>query len=162
MLLRANESTPAKPYRAAERLVIAFLLLAFAGFMLYKLVFMTTSVSFESYPKRIFIYSSSPVTVKVIALNRLGFGIPFKRLNGKFVVKEGREIIEIVGNKRDELVFRTTGTGGRLVVLYYTPTVPYPVEIILNIGTAALAGKNVGEFLFCATCCCREHRSNTN
>ena len=58
--------------------------------MLYKMVFMPTSVSFESYPKRIFVYSSSPVTVKVIALNRLGFGIPFKRLNGKFVVR-GRE-----------------------------------------------------------------------
>ena len=151
--------------KVGKRFVIAFLLLVFLGFVLYKMIFLPISVSFESYPKKIFVYGSSPVTVKVIALNRLGFGIPFKRLDGKFVVREGTEKIEVVQEKRDEFVFRTKRSSGRLVILYYTSVVPFPVEIILNIETASVADKNSSTFLFVTTFCKRkdgEHREKTD
>jgi hypothetical protein len=156
--LIVGEAIPRQPRRVGEKFVITFLLLVFFGFVLYKMVFLPTSVSFESYPKKIFVYSSSPVTVKIIALNRLGFGIPFKRLNGKFVVREGTEKIEVVGEKRNEFIFRTKGSSGRLVILYYTSVVPFPVEIILNIEDATVADKDSHGVFFGTTFCHRENR----
>lgn len=140
--------------------MIALLLVGFLGFVLYKLVFLPTSVSFESCPKKIFVYSSSSVTIKIIALNRLGFGVPFKHLNGKFVVREGTEKIEVVREERDEFTFRTKGSKGRLVILYYTSVVPFPVEIILNIEDATVADKNSRAVFVGTTFCHRENREH--
>lgn len=119
--------------------IFLFFLIILIGIVLYKLVFIQTSVSFECHPAKIFVYSSEPVVVKVNALNKLGFRIPFKRLYGTFVIREGIDRINIVRKERDELVFRTSGGGGRLVVLYYTMAVPIPLEINLNIQSAAVA-----------------------
>jgi hypothetical protein len=130
-----------------EKIVLVLLVVVFLGIVAYKIIFSPFSVTIESHPNKILANSSSPVIVRVVALDRLGFRIPFERLDGKFVVREGAEKIEIVRENRDEFIFKTRGSTGRLVILYYTAVVPFPVEILLNIETAALADKSCPELI---------------
>jgi hypothetical protein len=103
------------------------------------MVLSTVNVTFESRPGRILTNSSYPVTIEVFPTNRLGFKVPFKHLEGKFVVSEGEEKIDIVQEKKDEFIFKTRNSSGRLVIFYYAQKVPFPVEIVLNIEGASLA-----------------------
>ena len=112
-----------------------------AGIVARKVVFSTRSLTFECHPAKVLAYSSSPVVVRIVALNRLGFKVPFVHLDGNFAIQEGAERIKIVSESKDHLVFRTMGRTGRLVILYYARGVPFPVEIILNIEASTLADK---------------------
>jgi hypothetical protein len=123
--------------------VISFFLILF-GAAIYKIFFLPTSITFESYPKKIFAFGSSPVKVKVIALNRLGIAIPLKHLTGKFIVEDGTDKIEVLREMGDELTFLPRGKVGRVVVLYYTSMMPFPLEIVLDIRNAFIAGASRG------------------
>ena len=112
------------------------------GIVCYKVVFVPTSLAMASSPDKVFAGGSSPVVVKAKLLNRLGMPVPFRHLAGKFVVDEGANMIDILKTERDELVFRTKGATGRLVILFYTSAVPFPVEIVVNISGTAIAGLN--------------------
>lgn len=109
------------------------------SFSIYRVVFSPVSVTFESRPVKILVNSSSTITVNVFQINRLGFRIPFKHLDGKFVVNEGTEKIDIVQNDKDEFIFKTRNSTGTVVIFYYARKVPFPVEIVLNIEGASLA-----------------------
>lgn len=113
-----------------------------ASFSIYKMVIAPVSVTFESCPAKILTNSSSPIVVAVFPVNRLGLRIPFGHLDGKFVVNEGSEKIDIVQEKRDELIFKTGDSVGRLVIFYYTNRIPFPIQIILNIENSSLAMNN--------------------
>lgn len=123
----------------SEKAALGFLVLIVLGLVLYKVYFLPSTISFESKPAQILTNGSSPVIVKVYAVNKLGLRIPFRHLDGKFTVREGAEKIEVVSEEKDEIIFRTKNSTGRLVILYYTPTVPFPVEIHLDIESAAVA-----------------------
>ncbi len=123
--------------RARSMFTLAFAVLL--GVVAYKIVFVPVSVNMSSYPKQIFVNSSTPVDIKVVAVNRIGFSVPFMRLNGKFMVQEGAKKIQVLKAGNDEMVFNTKDTAGKLVVLYYTPIIPFPVEIVLNIETSSIA-----------------------
>ncbi len=125
------------------RSILVLVLLVLVGIVVYKIVFVPVSVGITSTPKKIFINSSSPVDIRVVALNKIGFGVPFMRLQGKFEIPEGASKIQIVRTGADELMFNTKSTTGKLVVLYYTPAVPFPVEIVLNIETSAMAFRSL-------------------
>lgn len=119
-------------------LIAAVLLLAI---VCYKVVFVPTSLSMQSYPEQIFVSSASPVKVKATLIDRLGLPVPFSRLDGKFVVDQGGDKINIVQTERDELVFTTRGAAGRLVIYFYSASIPFPVEIVLNIKESAMASR---------------------
>lgn len=119
--------------------IIIFSLLVLLGIVGYKVVFVPTSLNMESHPQEIFASSSSPVVVKATLINRLGLPVPFERLYGKFVVYQGANKIDIVKTERNELVFKTRGSAGRLIIYFYSRTIPFPVEIILNIKQSAIA-----------------------
>ncbi|MCL4539804.1 MAG: hypothetical protein M1378_09460 [Bacteroidetes bacterium] len=119
--------------------MLALVFAVLLGVVAYKTVFVPVSVGMESYPKKIFINTATPVDIKVVALNRIGFRIPFMRLHGKFIIPEGATKIQVLKTEDDEMIFRTKSTAGKLVVLYYTPIIPFPVEIVLDIETSALA-----------------------
>ncbi len=110
------------------------------GIVCYKVVFVPTSLTMASSPDKVFAGGSSPVVVKATMINRLGMPVPFRHLSGKFVVDEGADKIDIVKTDRDELVFRTKGTTGKLVILFYSSAIPFPVEIVVNISGTAIAG----------------------
>lgn len=129
-----------------QRFFLLFLVFVLAGFTFYKMVLSPVSVTFaltdllwKSHPRTIFANSSSPVAVEVFPVNRLGFRVPFRHLDGKFVVSEGRDKIDIVQEQRSVLIFKTRNSTGRLIIFYYAEKVPFPVEIILNIESASLA-----------------------
>jgi hypothetical protein len=119
--------------------VVAALLLGIVG---YKVVFVPTSLRMKSTPETIFAQSQSPVVVRAILTDKLGLRVPFRHLSGKFVVDEGAEKIDIVKTEGDEIEFRTKGMTGRLVILYYSDAVVFPVEIVLNITGSAVASLN--------------------
>lgn len=123
----------------SRKSLLSFLIIVLAGFAIYKEMFSPISVSFESHPRKILTNSSSSIIVEIFPLNRLGFRVPFRRLDGKFVVSEGREKIDIVKEKKDEFIFKTRNSAGRLVILYYAQKVSFPVEIILYIESSSLA-----------------------
>lgn len=133
----------------SERVLIISLLVVVLAVIAYKILFTTFSISIESYPDKIFVNDSSPVSVKVVALNRLGMRIPFRHLDGEFAVREGVEKIDIIKVKKDEIIFKTKNNSGRLVILYYTHVVPFPVEIVLNIETATIASLYCPGHSFC-------------
>lgn len=110
------------------------------GIVCYKVVFVPTSLTMASSPNKVIAGGSSPVVVKATMINRLGIPVPFQHLSGKFVVDEGADKIDIVKTDRDELVFRTKGTPGKLVILFYSNAIPFPVEIVVNISGTAIAG----------------------
>ncbi len=118
-------------------LLVGIVLLA--SVIAYKMVFSPVSVTFASYPQKILTNSSSPIMVSVFQTDRLGFRIPFGHLDGKFVVNEGAEKIDIVREDKDELLFKTRNRSGTVIILYYARKVPFPVEIVLNIEDASLA-----------------------
>ena len=132
-----------------ERVVIVSLLVVVLGIIAYKIIFTTFSITIKSYPDKIFVDSSSPVRIKVVALNRLGLRVPFRHLDGKFVVREGVEKIEVIKVEKDEIMFNTKSSPGGLVILYYTHIVPFPVEIVLNIETATVASLKYPQLSFC-------------
>ncbi len=105
----------------------------------YRVIFTTTSVKVDRTRETIFVDSSSPVSVRVVAINRLGMRVPFKHLKGRFVVREGAEKITIIGTREDELIFKTNSLSGRLEILYYTGVIPFPVEIVFNIESESIA-----------------------
>ncbi len=129
--------------------ILALIFAVLFGIVAYKTVFSPVSIAIRSYPKKIYIDSSNPVDVKVVAVNRIGFGIPFMRLRGHFLIQEGATKIQVLKTKGDELIFRTKSATGKLVILYYTTVVPFPVEIVLNIETAAIASVDTPLLLFC-------------
>ena len=124
---------------SAKSLIAASLALLL-GIVCYKVIFVPTSLSMASSPDKVFAGGSSPVVVKATLINRLGIPVPFQHLSGKFVVDEGADKIDIVKTDRDELVFRTKGTKGKLVILFYSNAIPFPVEIVVNISGTAIAG----------------------
>ena len=126
--------------------MFALVFAALLGIVAYKIVFIPVSVNMTSYPRQIFVNSSTPVDIKVVAVNRIGFPIPFMRLHGKFVIQEGAKKIQVLKAGNDEMVFNTKDTAGKLVVLYYTPIIPFPVEIVLNIETSSIACLNPSLF----------------
>ena len=109
------------------------------GVVAYKTVFVPVSVDMTSYPGKIFVNSSAPVDIKVFALNRIGFRIPFMHLRGKFLIPEGADKIQVMKTESDQIILRPLGTSGKLVVLYYTPAVAFPVEIVLHIESSSMA-----------------------
>lgn len=114
-------------------------MIVLAGLVGYRLLLSPASVTFEYRPSVILTNSSSENVVHVFPVNRLGLKIPFVHLAGRFVVSQGKEKIDILREKNDELIFKTRNVPGRLVILYYTSTVPFPVEIILDIENASIA-----------------------
>lgn len=130
------------------KLLLSLIIIMIAGFSFYKMTFSPVSVTFESRPGKILVNSSSPVVVDVFPLNRLGLKIPFVHLEGRFVLSEGSEKIYVVKEKEDELIFQTRSSTGRLVVFYYARNIPFPVEIILNIESAAIATNDQFEVSF--------------
>ncbi|MCL5021032.1 MAG: hypothetical protein M1339_05085 [Bacteroidetes bacterium] len=119
--------------------VILFSAVLLLGIVCYKVVFVPTSLSMHSFPEQIFVSSATPVTVKATLIDRLGLPVPFERLEGKFVVDQGGDKINVVQTKSDELVFTTKGSAGRLVIYFYSTKIPFPVEIVLNIKESAMA-----------------------
>lgn len=111
-----------------------------AGFIVYRVLISPASVTFENRPSRILSNSSSENTVKVFPVDRLGLKIPFVHLVGRFIVNQGKEKIDIVAEKSDELIFRTRNVTGRLVIFYYTSIMSFPLEIILEIESTSMAG----------------------
>lgn len=126
----------------SRKFLLSFVIVVLAGFAIYKVMFSPVSVTFESHPGKILTNSESPISVEVFPLNRLGLRVPFGHLNGKFVVSEGGEKIDIVREKEDEFTFETRNGAGRLVILYYAQKVSFPVEIILYIENSSLASMN--------------------
>ncbi len=126
----------------SRKFLLSLVIVVLAGFAIYKVMFSPVSVTFESHPRKILTNSASPISVEVFPLNRLGFRVPFGHLNGKFVVSEGGEKIDIVREKEDEFTFETRNGAGRLVILYYAQKVSFPVEIILYIENSSLAWMN--------------------
>lgn len=118
-------------------LLIAILLLL--GIVCYKIVFVPTSLTMQSRPETVFASSTSRIIVKATLINRLGLPVPFERLAGKFVVYQGANKINIIRKESDRLVFKTRGDAGRLVIFFYSKTIPFPVEMILNIRESAIA-----------------------
>jgi hypothetical protein len=110
------------------------------GIVCYKVVFVPTSLTMASSPNKVFASGSSPVVVKATMINRLGIPVPFRHLAGKFVVDEGADKIDVVKTESDELIFKTKGATGKLVILFYTSAIAFPVEIIVNISGTAIAG----------------------
>ncbi len=111
-----------------------------------KIVFTTSTVAIRSDPKKIFVNSSSPVKVTVVPLNRLGFNVPFDRLNGKFVVRDGVDKIRVEKVMNNGLVFAPGHIAGRVVILYYAANLAFPVEIVLRIESAAVASADSTSF----------------
>ncbi len=124
--------------------LVAILIVLLLGIVCYKVVLVPTNLVMRTSPENIFASSSSPVVVRATLINRLGMPVPFRRLSGKFIVDEGADKIAIVKTGRDELVFRTSGQTGRLVILFYSNAIAFPVEIVLNIKGAAVAELNKG------------------
>ncbi len=124
---------------SAKSLVIVSLALLL-GIVCYKVIFVPTSLAMASSPDKVFAGGSSPVVVKATLLNRLGMPVPFRHLAGKFVIDEGADKIDVVKTESDELVFKTKGATGKLVILFYTSAIAFPVEIIVNISGTAIAG----------------------
>ncbi len=122
-----------------SRSVIIFSLVLLFGIVCYKLVFVPTSMSLQSSPHDIFSVNTSPVKVKAMLTNRLGMQVPFEHLTGKFIINEGADKIDIVKTERDELIFKTKGSTGRLVILFFSNEIPFPVELVLDIRGAAIA-----------------------
>jgi len=91
------------------------------------------------FPRKNFYEQFIPDRSEVFSINRIGLRIPFKHLDGKFVVSEGKEKIDVIQEKKDKLMFKTKNSSGRLIILYYARNVAFPVEIILNIEGASLA-----------------------
>ncbi len=120
--------------------ILAAAVLVLLCIVVYKVVFVPTSMSMQTVPERIYATSSKPVTVKATLTNRLGLPVPFEHLTGKFVVYQGSHKINIVRTERDRLVFKTKGDAGRLVIYFYSAKIPFPVEIVLDIRPSAIAG----------------------
>ena len=129
-----------------------FRLLSFLGvivllsIVVYKLILSPFSLTFEVADSEangrqvnILTDSSAPVLLTVFQVNRVGFKIPFAHLDGKFVVTQGADKIDIIREGGDNLVFRTRSEAGVLVILYYTPSMAFPLEITLRIQDASLA-----------------------
>lgn len=121
------------------RSIIIAAVLILLGIVCYKIVFVPTSLNMQSSPQEIFASSSSPIVVKATLINRLGLPVPFERLDGKFIVYQGSSKINIIKTESDELVFRTRGATGRLIIYFYSQTIPFPVEIVLDIKQSAIA-----------------------
>ena len=119
--------------------IIIVAVLVLLGIVAYKVVLVPTSLNMQSQPHEIFASSSSPVVVRARLINKLGLPVPFERLYGKFVVYQGADKIDIVKTERNELVFKTRGSSGRLIIYFYSLSIPFPVEIILNIKQSAIA-----------------------
>lgn len=119
--------------------VLALSLVVLLAIVCYKVVFVPTSLSMKSSPEEIFASSTSPVIVKATLVNKLGLPVPFTRVDGRFIVYEGADKIHIVRTEGNELIFKTMGSTGRLVIYYYSTTIPFPVEMILNIKESAIA-----------------------
>lgn len=122
-----------KSFLAASLLVLLVI-------VCYKIVFVPSSLTMRSQPEQIFASSASPVTVKATLINKLGLPVPFEHLKGKFIVYEGADKINVVRTEGNEMIFKTRGTTGRLVIYYYSGAIPFPVEIILNIRESSIAG----------------------
>ena len=119
--------------------VLAFSLVVLLAIVCYKVVFVPASLSMKSSPEEIFASSTSPVIIKATLINKLGLPVPFTRVDGRFIVYEGADKIHIVRTEGNELIFKTMGSTGRLVIYYYSTTIPFPVEMILNIKESAIA-----------------------
>jgi hypothetical protein len=124
---------------SAKSLIVISLALLLA-IVCYKVVFVPTSLAMSSSPDKVFAGGSSPVVVKATLLNRLGMAVPFRHLTGRFVVDEGADKIDVVRTESDELIFKTKGATGKLVILFYSNAIPFPVEIVVNISGTAIAG----------------------
>jgi hypothetical protein len=125
-----------------HKFLFLFAIALLVSFAIYRVVFSPVSVTFKTYPVKILTNSSSPITVDVFQINRLGFRVPFRHLDGKFVVNEGAERIDIVQEAKDKFIFKTRNSSGAVVILYYAGKVPFPVQIVLNIEGASLALTN--------------------
>ena len=122
-----------------HKFLLLFAIALLISFAIYRVVFYPVSVTFKTYPVKVLTNSSSPITVDVFQINRLGFRVPFRHLDGKFVVNEGAERIDIVQEGKDRFIFKTRNSSGVVVILYYASKVPFPVQIVLNIEGASLA-----------------------
>jgi hypothetical protein len=131
-----------------RKLSVLSLIVGLVALVVYRMAFSPVSMAFESQPAKILASSSIPIVVEVFPLNRLGLRIPFKHLDGRFVVIEGRDKIEIVKTGGDLLIFKTRDKVGRLTIFYYADRLPIPMEIILNIETTILARQSIRSSLW--------------
>ncbi len=105
----------------------------------YKVVFVPVNIEIETSPSVILADAASPVVVTARLVNKLGTTVPFRRVVGKFVVTEGDDLIAVLSTTPNRITFKTGGKTGKLVILYYSRSVPFPVETVLDIKGAALA-----------------------
>ena len=82
--------------------------------LLYYYVFNIYEVEILSIPKVVFADPSSHITVRIKAVNALGWEVPLRKASGKFMLAEGKDNVEIININEEEgiMLLRSKGVVG--------------------------------------------------
>ncbi len=109
--------------------VIGIMLFVYLGFEL-----MAVS-SVDVHKSRNYLYpdGTSTVTISVVANNRFGTITPFRNLEVKFLIEEGKEKVDIVKKESNKMILRAKYEIGNVVVVIKNKYTIIPIRIEIPI-----------------------------
>lgn len=118
-----------------EIIFIVIILLMVIAFLVYNYVFNIYEVNYEVSTKEIFADNQFVVKINVFPVNGLGFKAPLRKLDVKFYITEGKELIDIV--KLDEeygqIILKAKNQTGKVVIKFKSKYSLFPSVVEINI-----------------------------
>ena len=89
------------------------------GLLAYMNIFNIYEVTIRVEPNEIFEDNQSVITITAVPLNSFGKKVPFRDVNAKFEISEGKELVTVL--KKDEkkgiLILKSTNKTGRVEII---------------------------------------------
>lgn len=97
-----------------------------------RFVFTTSSAKIKLHPEMLRANINSKLQIRVFASNLLGFKVPFREVQVRFVIEEGSNLIEIVNESEEgTATVRSKGIEGEAAVGIYSLTSGLQINRVL-------------------------------
>ncbi len=98
--------------------ILAVILLVLAG---DRLIFTSSDIKIEMNPPVLRASVNSEMIIEVYRINILGFKVPFSKIEAEFLIDDGKNLIELTGEKTGSSIkVRSKGIEGEAVIGIYS------------------------------------------
>ena len=115
--------------------IISLAILLIIAFAVYYYVFNIYEVTVKVTPPNLFADNSSRITIRVIPINALGKRAPFRSVNAKFIITQGKDLIDVIEQDENNgiLILRSKGKEGKVIIIVKSKYSLLPTEVDIHV-----------------------------
>ncbi len=114
---------------------IAGIVLLIICFSAYLFIFNIYETEINVVPQNLFADNHSTISVSIIPINSFGWKVPFRHVRANFIIKEGKQLVDIVEESKygDTIILRAKDKTGKVEVYVKSEYSLLPSLIEINV-----------------------------